>query len=92
MLLETEPCTHAGDNKQKQHKPRVNKILIGILIPHFRYGSNHAEGNDAVEHVNHMVNHHQDDGDPSDVVNVGLSHICTTFAIYFNIMVAQTQT
>ena len=74
MRLQIESCAHTGDHKQQQHKPGVNKILIGILIPLLRNRPNHPEYLNAIEHIYHMIDNHQDDRDPSDIVKVVFSH------------------
>ena len=88
MPIQLKPCAHAGDHKQKQHEPGINEIQIAILILNRCEGSNHTADYHAIEHIKHMVNYNDDYSHPSDVVNVSFSHVFTTFAIIFNIMVA----
>lgn len=89
MRRQIKSRAHAGDNKQQQHKPGVDNVLKDVLIPHFRNRPDHAENLNAIEHVNHMINSHQNNGDPSDIVDVGFSHKSPTFAMILNIMIAQ---
>ena len=75
MPIQIKPCAHAGDDKQKQHEPGIEEIQDGVLILNRCEGPDDTAGYYAIEHIQHMVDDNSDDGHPSDVVNVGFSHI-----------------
>ena len=50
-------------------------------------GANHSKRLHAIEHIDHMVDHHQNHRHPADVIQIQLScrvHDIPTFAMIFN--------
>ena len=72
---------HTGNHEQQQHKPGVNHILEQILRLICTERADDAVSCDAVEYVNHMIDYHKAHCNPTDIVEVCLSHNFTTFAI-----------
>ena len=86
VVLQIVSGAHARHNKQDYHEPRIQEILQRILILHFVKRADDACIYHAVVHIDDMVQHHQKNRNPANIIYIILSHTFPTFATIFNIL------
>ena len=84
MTVQIKLGTHPADDKQNDHEPWIKQIQYGVLSMKGRHRTHYALRNDAVKHVNYMIDHNRCNRYPPDIVYVMLSHTSPTFAMIFN--------
>ena len=79
-------CAHAADNKQDDHKPGVQHILDCILVAYCCDGADNTFRYDSVKHVNHMINDHQYNSSPANIVYEMFPHLSVLSKYDFTIL------
>ena len=87
MPVQVKSGAHSCCQIQYRHEPRIDKILKDVIILDAQVCdlSKTPQYTFRVVHIKHMVDHHDHNCDPSDIIQVIFSHMFSTFAINHNI-------
>ena len=87
MPVQVKPGAHSCCQIQHRHEPRIDKILKDVIVLDAQACdlSESPQYPLRIVHIKHMINDHDHNGDPSDIVQVIFSHTFPTFAIKHNI-------
>ena len=82
--FQLQPGADAGYHKQQHHEPGVEKILHCVLRLCRGEGPHHPGGDDAIVHVDNVIENHQQNGGPAEIVQIMPAHAFPAFAKDFN--------